>query len=124
MAIDRERGSFVQDEYRYEIAEDLTVKAAKGEPRSISFDTNLNQAAAKALADEILAEQKHVSQSYSVVFQGVSVVGPSDFKGSPPTFLCNFPTWPVELTDLLRVVSVEADGENWTTTVLLKGAMK
>jgi hypothetical protein len=124
MAIDRERGAFVQEEYRYETAQDDSVKAIQKQARIIEIDTNLNMAAAAAFAAEILADQKHVCQAFRLRFQGIDVVKPSDFIGSPPTFLCNFPEWPTDLTSKLRLLEVEADPESWTTTVLIKGAIK
>lgn len=124
MAIDRERGAFVQEEYRYETAQDAAVKTVQKQARPIEFDTNLNMSAAAALAAEILAEQKYVGQAYRLTFQGIDVVKPSDFIGSPPTFLCNFPEWPTDLTSKLRLMEVEMNPEAWTTTVLIKGAIK
>lgn len=123
MAIDRNRGAFVKEEYRFEIDEATEVKAVQGQARVIEIKTNLDMTAAATLAREIMDEQKHVSQAYSVSFEGIDIIGPSDFIGSPPTFLCNFPDWPVELTHKLRTLSVEVNGETMTTTVLLKGAI-
>lgn len=124
MAIDRNRGAFVQDEYRYEVAKNDDIKAKQSQARVIEIDTNLDLEAAKRFADEILSEQGPLAQAYSFTFQGVDIISPSDFDGSPPTYRCNFPSWPVELTDLLRVVSVEVNYESWTTTVLIKGAIR
>lgn len=124
MAIDRNRGAFVQEEYRYEVAEDASVKARQPQARVIELGTNLDLEAAKRLAVEILDEQAPLAQAYSLTFEGVDVIKPSDFDGSPPTYRCNFPGWPVQLSDLLRIVSVEVDYENWITTVLIKGAIR
>lgn len=88
MAIDPNRGSFVKEEYRWEISEDTNVKAIQPNARKITLPTNLDQVAAKALADEILAEHKHVAQAYRVTLAGVETVTMNDLIDSPPTFSC------------------------------------
>lgn len=124
MAIDVNRGAFVKEEFRYEEASAPEVLAEQPRARIIKIDTNLDQTAAKALADEILADQKYVPQAYSITLAGVDVCRPSDFVGSPPTFLCNFPDWPVKLTEKLTTIGVTIDYQNWTTSVLIRGPIK
>ena len=60
-------------------------------------------------------------QFVTPVLAGVDVCDDQSFIGSPPTFTCNFPDWPVDQTDLLRVVSVVVDYQNWLTTITIKG---
>ncbi|MBT0668400.1 hypothetical protein HT136_08460 [Novosphingobium profundi] len=124
MAIDPERGSFVQQEYRYAESINNDVLAEQSQARVIPLDTNLDMEAAQALADEVLAEQRYVSQAYSVTFQGVDVIEDEDLVGSPPTFLCNFYDWPVRVTERLTTISVNVDYKNWITTVVMKGPIK
>ncbi|WP_300115523.1 hypothetical protein [Sphingobium sp.] len=121
MAIDVNRGAFVKEEYRFEERSAPEVLALQPQARVIKLETNLDLAAAGALADEIMDEHKHVAQAYEVVLAGVDVCDDQSFIGSPPTFTCNFPDWPVDQTDLLRVVSVVVDYQNWLTTITIKG---
>lgn len=123
MAIDVNRGSFVQEEYRYAEQSDPLVLAVQPQARIIKLDTNLDSDAAAALADEIMDEHKHVAQAYEVVIAGVDVCDDQQFIGSPPTFTCNFPDWPVDQTDKLRVIAVSVDYQNWLTTITIKGPL-
>ncbi|KAA9018304.1 hypothetical protein [Sphingobium limneticum] len=50
---------FVQSEYRYAPAKNPGVQALNDGAAEISIDTSLNEAAAQALANKILAENEH-----------------------------------------------------------------
>lgn len=123
MAIDANRGTFVKEEYRYAEQSEPSVLADQPQARIIKLDTNLDIVAATRLADEIMDEHKHVAQAYEVVIAGVDVCDDEKFIGSPPTFTCNFPDWPVDQTDLLRVVAVTVDYQAWLTTITIKGPL-
>ncbi len=122
MAIDPDRGSFVKNEYRWETAEDVAVGTIQPNARKITLPTNLNSAAAKVLATEILAEHKQVAQAYRVTIAGVDTVTMADLIDSPPTFSCLFPDWPVQSIDTLRLVSVTTDYGAFTQEIVIKGA--
>jgi hypothetical protein len=121
MAIDPNRGTFVLTEYRWEPAIDDTVLAKQPEARSIKLETNLDLPAAQALADEVLAENKHVAQAFTFSVQGVEVCSEDKFIDSPPTFRCNFSDWPTDLTTVLRPISTTTDYGAFKTTVTVKG---
>ncbi|KKI22404.1 hypothetical protein [Sphingomonas sp. Ag1] len=121
MAIDPDRGSFVKEEYRYEVAKDDAVTAVQPNARKITLQTNLDLAAAKVLADEILAEHKSVAQAYRVTLQGVDNVTMADLIDSPPTFACVFPDWPVQQTDTLRSITIVTDYGTFTQEITIKG---
>lgn len=122
MAIDPDRGSFVKNEYRWETAEDIGVGTIQPNARKITLPTNLNSAAAKVLATEILAEHKQVAQAYRVTIADVDTVTMADLIDSPPTFSCLFPNWPVQSTDTLRLVSVTTNYGAFTQEIVIKGA--
>lgn len=121
MAIDPDRGAFVLKEYRFETAEAPAVLAKQPEARSIKLETNLDLVAAKALADELLDEHKHVAQAFSFTVQGVEVCSEDKFIDSPPMFICNFADWPTDLTTVLRPISTSIDYGAFATTITVKG---
>lgn len=121
MAIDPDRGSFVKNEYRWEVAEDKAVAEVQPNARKVTIPTNLNSAAASALASEILAEHSEVAQAYRISIAGVETVTMADLTDSPPTFSCIFPNWPVQSTDVLRSVSVSTDYGSFTQEITIKG---
>lgn len=124
MAIDANRGAFVKEEYRWEEEQDAEVLAIQPNARTIKLETNLNLAAASVIAVELLSDLKHVGQAYSITLQGVGIIKGSDFIGSPPTFSCNFPDWPVKQTDKLILIGYAEDHDRNITTITLKGPMK
>lgn len=121
MAIDPERGSFVKEEYRFEVSEASEVAAIQPNARKITLKTNLDLAAAKALADEIKTEHQHVAQAYRVTLADVTTVRMSDLTDSPPTFSCVFPDWPVQATDVLRSITIATDYGSFTQEITIKG---
>ncbi len=121
MAIDSERGSFVKEEYRWEISEAPEVTAIQPNARKITLRTNLNLEAAKALSDEILDEHKEVAQAYRVTVADVDTVTMADLIDSPPTFSCVFADWPVQSIDTLRTISIETDYGSFTQNITIKG---
>lgn len=121
MAIDPNRGSFVKEEYRYEVSDAPDVTAIQPNARKITLKTNLDLAAAKALADEILLEHQHVALAYRVNLKDVTTVTMADLTGSPPTFSCVFPDWPVQSTDTLRSVTIATDYGSFTQEITIKG---
>ena len=121
MAIDPDRGSFVKQEYRYEIAEDKAVADIQPNARKITLPTNLNLDAANALAKELLSEHKQVAQAYRVTLAGVDAVKLADLIDSPPTFSCSFPNWPVQSGDVLRSVTISTDYGSFTQEITIKG---
>ena len=121
MAIDPNRGSFVKEEYRYEIANDENVAAIQPNARKITLRTNLDLVAAKALADEILAEHKQVAQAYRITLADVNTVTMADLIDSPPTFTCVFNDWPVQQTDVLRSITISTDYGAFTQEITIKG---
>lgn len=121
MAIDRERGSFVKEEYRYEVSEAPDVTAVQRNARKITLRTNLDLAAAKALADEIKTEHQHVAQAYRVTLADVTTVRIADLIDSPPTFSCVFTDWPVQQSDVLRSITIATDYGTFTQEITIKG---
>lgn len=121
MAIDPDRGSFVKEEYRYEIAKDDDVAAVQPNARKMTLQTNLDLVAAKVLADEILSEHKQVAQAYRVTLQDVDNVTMADLTDSPPTFSCVFSDWPVQQSDVLRSISITTDYGTFTQEITIKG---
>lgn len=121
MATDNNRGSFVKSEYRYELADAPEVLQKQPNARTIKLETNLDSTAAKALADELLKEHRHVAQAYRVKVAGVEVASDDKWIDSPPTFSCVFPDWPISTTDVLRTVTTTTDYNEFTTTLTAKG---
>lgn len=124
MAIDANRGAFVKEEWRWEEELAADVLAIQPNARTIKLETNLDLAAAKVIAVELLSDLKHVGQAYNITLQGVGIIKGADFIGSPPTFSCNFPDWPVKQTDKLMLIGYAEDFVNNATTITIKGPQK
>lgn len=124
MAIDADRGAFVKEELRWEEVDAPEVLAVQPNAKPIKLETNLDLAAARVLAVELLNDLKYVSQAYVITLEGVGIYNGEDFVGSPPTFNCNFPDWPVEITDKLLIIGFAEDYSNWTTSITIKGPQK
>lgn len=121
MAIDTNRGSFVKQEYRYELVDAPEVLQKQPNARTIKLETNLDSTAAKALAVELLSEHKHVAQAYRVTVAGVEVASDDKWIDSPPTFSCLFSDWPISQADVLRTVTTTTNYNEFITTVTAKG---
>jgi hypothetical protein len=121
MAIDMNRGSFVLKEYRYETKDAPEVLARQPNARTIKLETNLDSAAAKALAVELMTEHQRVAQAYRVKVAGVDIASDDKWVDSPPTFSCVFPDWPISQVDVLRTVTTTTDYNEFSTTITAKG---
>ncbi len=121
MAIDMNRGSLVLKEYRYETKDAPEVLARQPNARTIKLETNLDSAAAKALAGELLTEHQRVAQAYRVKVAGVDIASDDKWVDSPPTFSCVFPDWPISQVDVLRTVTTTTDYNEFSTTITAKG---
>ncbi|WP_374321898.1 hypothetical protein [Brevundimonas sp.] len=118
MPTDPNRSTFVQQEYRYETVQNLTVKATYPSARELVHTTNLNEAAAAALATAIFNESGVPADAYKVTVEGAYKL--EDIAGAPLRFALNLPSY---VTDgrTFKVTSFEVDHLNSRTTFEVRG---
>lgn len=116
--LDQNRATFVRNEYRDFIAQDLNVRTAFPSARSITLKTNLNGADAQALADKMLADGQFPKLVFEVEFQGTMEL--SSLVGTNPTAIATFPRLNVDKR-LCRIVEVTTNYETNTTIVTVRG---
>jgi|ERR1043166_5451084 hypothetical protein len=115
--MDYARAAFVQQDYRYKIAEDLGVRAAYGNSRELVIDTQLSASDANTLATALLAALKSQSREFEVELG--TILTTDDFAGSVPRFSCTFDKYGVSGVTF-RVVGAQIDYLNQRTTVTLR----
>lgn len=89
MNIDPNRSTFVQQEYRYEIAQNLSIKAVYPSARELVHNTNLSDVDSSNLAANLFNENNKVTQAYDVEVEGIYDL--DDFEGGPLRWVLNFP---------------------------------
>ncbi|QHD67402.1 hypothetical protein GS397_10295 [Sphingobium yanoikuyae] len=112
------RGSFVRNEYRYEIREDLPLQGLEPSAREIIVETNLGEAAAQALATKILADAGRVTQGFEIGIEGV--IDLNDFAGHPPLFRVALPGYDVA-DRVFRVIEARVTRLAGRTTLVVRG---
>lgn len=117
MALDTNRAAFVQQEYRYAIKPNFDVLARNPAARTVTVDTNLDEASANALATKYLAENAN-PRVFEIVLQGVTYL--DTFVGTVPTFVLNAPKYQTD-SRVLKVIGFSTDFEANTTTLQVRG---
>ncbi|MFZ4165315.1 hypothetical protein [Brevundimonas sp. NPDC058933] len=118
MPNDPNRATFVQQEYRFEKAENLNIKATYQSSRELVLMTNLAKSAAAALASKLFAENNTPADAYNIEVEGVYAV--SDFKSAPLRFTIDMPMYATS-GRTFKVTSIEADPFYNRTTLELRG---
>lgn len=117
MSTDSNRAAFVQQPYRYEVAQDATVKARNPLARTLEINTNLDEPRATALAALYLSENKS-PRVFEVVLEGVMSL--SSLSDGVPRFILDDPRFATD-GRTLKLVSFTTDYEANTTTLQVRG---
>lgn len=115
---DTNRATFVQEEFRFTVAENATVLARNTtNPRVVEITTNLDEASASALANKYASENA-TPRAFEIVLEGVTFL--SSFVGGVPAFTLNFPK---DATDgrTFKVIGFSTDYDANTTTLQVRG---
>ena len=112
------RGSFVRNEFRYEIKEDLPLQGLEPSSREIVIETSMGEAAAQELATKILADAGRTTQGFEVAIEGV--IDLNDFGGHPPLFRVSLPGYDVA-DRVFRVIEARVTRLAGRTTLVVRG---
>ncbi|WP_242152589.1 hypothetical protein [Sphingomonas sp. BAUL-RG-20F-R05-02] len=115
--LDPNRAAFVTNEYRYVTPTSPTVKSRNPAAREVKVDTNLDQAAATALAAKYLAENIQ-PRVLEIVLQGI--INLDAFIGGPPSYIPNFPKLATD-GRTMKVIGATVDYGAGKTTVRVRG---
>ena len=115
--IDPNRAAFVKQEYRYAVQSDATVLARNSAARVVEVDTNMDEAAATALAAKYLAENIK-PRVFEVTLQGI--IHLDAFVGGPPRYIPNFPRLATD-GRVMKVIGASVDYDVGKTTVRIRG---
>lgn len=118
MATDPNRATFVQQEYRYEKAENLSIKATYLSARELVHMTNLTESAADALAEQMLAESGQFAEAYKIEVEGTYRL--EDIETAPMRFTVTLPQYGVN-GRVLKVSKFECDPLKNRTTFEVRG---
>ncbi|MGK2911224.1 MAG: hypothetical protein ACSLE1_15695 [Sphingobium sp.] len=105
MAVTAARAAFVLNEWRYQIAEDTSVKTKFPNAREVVLETQLAQAAATTLAAAYLAETDSLAMVYEVDIE--DVIHLEDLSNLA-RYYCTFPGH-VDDGRIYRLISAEVD---------------
>lgn len=119
MAFDPNRASFVQREYRFEEAEDLTVRSLYPTARQHIHNTNLTSlAVANSLADAIFAESRKPASAFKIEVEGIFLIDTLD--GGPLRFEVKSTRYGLA-GQVFKVIGFECDPFNKRTTFEVRG---
>jgi hypothetical protein len=115
---DYARASFVQSEFRYKIAEDVTIKSKFPDAQEIVIDTQLSETDAAALVTTYFAELSKTAIVFTVEIDGV--MKPEDLKTAIPSYTASFTQY---LTDsrTFKLTRFETDFLAQKTTLVIRG---
>lgn len=117
MADSTDRAAFVKQEYRRTIATDQAVKDRNPKARTITLDSNLDEASAVALAAKVLDANQN-PRLFEFEIEGVMPL--DSFIGGCPSFIPDFPELATD-GRTMKVVSASTDYETGATTVWVRG---
>lgn len=118
MALDPTRAARSTREFEYETVQDFDVRAAHPQAREIMLNTQLDEAAAATLAQNIFDETSSMARVFEVVIQGAVPVEAFDL--SPPTYTLDAATFATD-GRTLKVIDAEIDYRADTTTLTVRG---
>lgn len=117
MAIDTTRAAFVQNEFRYEVQEDATVKTNYPNAEEYVLDTQLSASAAATLASALLTAWKTPGKLIEVEIN--EIMWGANFAGQLPAYYATFPELGVAAT-FVRVISAKSNFLSGRTTLVLR----
>ena len=117
MAGSTDRAAFVKQEYRRTTATDQAVKDRNPKARTITLDSNLDEASAVTLAAKVLAANK-APRIFDFEIEGVMPL--DSFIGGCPSFIPDFPEFSTD-GRTMKVVSASTDYEAGTTLLRVRG---
>ena len=119
MPVDPNRASFVQQEFRFEEADDLNVRAVYPTARSLTLNTNLtNPAVAAALANAIFAEARKPASAFKVEVEGFIQI--DTLNGGPLRYEVHSPRYGIT-GQVYSVAGYETDPLRNTTVFEVRG---
>ena len=121
MAIDPARSAFVKNPFRFETAEDTSIRTTYKEAREIVSETNLTSTVdAQAVASNYFNLIKKPAMAFQVEVEGIYHL--EDFVTGPPQFTCSFADYPAD-SRTYKLVGVEVDYLNNLSRLTLRGTL-
>lgn len=117
MTISADRAAFIKNEFRYATSSDSSVLTRDKTAQTLEVTSNINGAAAGALASTILA-QNNTARIYTVQLDGIMTV--DDFVGGVPRFVANMPNFATD-GRTQRAINFTCDLNSGLTTVRIHG---
>lgn len=118
MALDPSRASFVSQQYRYEIITDAPVSAIFPASQILTIETNLTEASAVTLADQLAEEATEAAKVVSFVIEGA--ISPDTFAGGVPRFIVEAPSLNIS-GRVMKLTSMKVDHNTGRTEVTVRG---
>jgi hypothetical protein len=113
------RATFVSNEFRYAIVEDLAVLDDEPSAREIIIDTNLSEEAATTVARQYLASLKGVPLAFEVVVE--DIIDLDDFRGCPPIFRLSAVGYEIDELRVFRVIGTTCNYLTGRSTLRVRG---
>lgn len=115
---DPNRATFVQQEYRYETASNLSIRATFPSARELLHVTNLNESDATALAAVMFADASTNARAFKVQVDGSYDL--ESIESAPLRFVLNAPTYATD-SRISKVTEIESDPLVDRTTFVVRG---
>ncbi|KQN28106.1 hypothetical protein ASF00_09360 [Sphingomonas sp. Leaf34] len=112
---DTDHAAFVRQEYRRATVVATAVKARNATAREVTLDTNLDQANATRIANNILTDNVK-PRAFEVEFEGT--LPANAIQGGPPAFILNSRRL---ANYTVKAFSIVEDYEKNTTTIQVRG---
>ncbi|MGZ0071725.1 hypothetical protein ACT9ST_08465 [Sphingobium limneticum] len=111
------RGTFVTQEYRTTIATNEAIKLRYPKARSVEINTQLNEAAAIALAAKVLSANEQ-PEVFELEVEGIIL--PDAYKGGVPTYVPEFDKFGTDGREM-KLVMFSSNLETGITTIRIRG---
>lgn len=118
MAIDPSRAALINREFRYVRLSDFSVRSTYPQAREITLDTQLQEAPATALANQIFNDTKTFKTVFQVEIDGTLEL--EDFDLSVPTYILDAPDYATD-GRVLKLIYADIDYQANATTLTVRG---
>lgn len=114
---DNDHAAFVRQEFRHTTSVDTTVRSRNATAREVTIDTNLDEANAKRIANNVLVDNVK-PRAFEIEIEGT--LSPNALLAGPPAFTINSNKRAISAYQA-KAFSIVEDFDKNTTTIQVRG---